>query len=301
MSKYIISCFLFLLFTSCEDFFATTIEVDPPVHEEQIVFQTFPSNLNTTLEASVSKSVGLLEDIELTKNLISDATVELFEGDNLITDLVAQEVDPQSFISFNYKKNTFDPIFKEGKTYTYKINHSEFGEVSATQTMPFHVPLTASKYREGTGVDMYGERTDEASIIFQDPAGEANYYEIVLAAERDFNGILYYENIWATTNDLNVFASDYGSTMLLSDEALDGKEYNLVLNFNAYGGFDENKYFVFWRSVTEDYFLYAKSVSLFQEASDFGGFAEPVSLHSNINNGLGIFAVRSEQIYQLVE
>ena len=89
--------------------------------------------------------------------------------------------------------------------------------------------------------------------------------------------------------------------MLLSDEALDGKEYNLVLNFNAYGGFDENKYFVFWRSVTEDYFLYAKSVSLFQEASDFGGFAEPVSLHSNINNGLGIFAVRSEQIYQLVE
>ncbi len=303
MSKYIVACFFIIVFTSCEDFFATTIKVDPPEHKEQIVFQTFGSNLAYNLEASVAKSVGLLDDVNVNDNFINDATVQLFEGDNLITDLDPQTIDPQNFSNYNYRKNLGigTTIFEEGKTYTYQIDHPTYGEVVATQKMPVHIPVKSSKYKEGSGVDIYGNRTDQAEIIFQDPAGETNYYEFIIARERDNNGQVFYDDVWATSNDLNVFGNDYGSTLLLSDEALDGKEYKLVLNFDNYFQSDDSRYFVIWRNVTEDYFLYAKSVSLFRESSDFEGFAEPVSLHSNINNGLGVFGLRAEQVYLLQE
>ena len=91
---------------------------------------------------------------------------------------------------------------------------------------------------------------------------------------------------------------DYGSGYILSDETFNGKEYKIAINIREYQ--DEADYLiVLWRNISRDLYLYTRSTSSRNE--ELEGFSEPVSIHNNVSNGLGIFGLRTEQLYELEE
>jgi len=124
-----------LLFSSCEDFFTTTIKVDPPSHEDQIVTSAFFSNNDTSLIALVNRSTAILENNDVDTRNLANASVRLFSGQELLTTLPYTENQFQ----FNHIEESTDVVFNAGQEYTLKVNHPDYEESSATIVVPNEV------------------------------------------------------------------------------------------------------------------------------------------------------------------
>jgi len=167
--------------------------------------------------------------------------------------------------------------------------------------MPQAVQITSTLIREDNGVIDFGERTDQAELTFTDPAGVDNYYEVAIFIIERFEDEMYPSNVYTMTFDPNL-KEGFGDSFLLTDETFDGKEYKILLDYDSYWQDNQNiEVYAVFRTVTRDYYLYALSAHNQESAEDFGFFAEPVSIFSNIENGLGVFGMRAEVVVKLTE
>jgi len=298
MKNLLILIIAIFLFTSCEDFFSTTIKVDPPAHEDQIVTSAFFTNADTNLQVLVNRSTAILENNNIDTRNLDNSTVRLFSGDDLLTTIPYDLSDPN--FAFNHIEIGTNVVFEAGKEYTLKVNHPDYEESSATVTVPNEVIPFRFELEEDAGIDEFGSRSDRVTVEFNDPSGEENFYEMALFSIRDFgNGEKFYENHYINTLDLNLRESFYGAS-ILSDEAFNGQSYKLQLDIDRYeDGGSEIGTFLIWRSVTKDYYQFARSVRLQSDSEDFGPFSEPVTIRSNFENGLGLFSINFEKVYPL--
>ena len=74
---YIIAISFFLILTSCEDFFETTLELDPPPFEKTLVIDHLAYTGRDTIDFRISTNAGILENIEIYDLNINDAEVKL--------------------------------------------------------------------------------------------------------------------------------------------------------------------------------------------------------------------------------
>ncbi|MEM8907571.1 MAG: DUF4249 domain-containing protein [Bacteroidota bacterium] len=299
MNRIVFFCCLALILNACEGFFSSTLEVEPPPHEAQMVLHTVITDVDTVFYAAVGQSVGILDNRDREELFLNDAEITFYEGEQKWFDLDLRSSEPGEFVLYNFEKRNLSQAIEPGQTYTYTVKHPSFGEISASQTMPQPVPITETIIRDDHSVNEDGQRTDQAEITFTDPGGSDHYYEIALLVKESLGTESFYNPIYTTTLDPNL-SEGLDQSFLLSDESFNGKEYKILLDFSPYWteGSDVAVYAV-WRTVTRDYFLYTKSVSAQEAADDFAFFAEPVSLHTNINNGLGIFGMRTETLVRL--
>lgn len=296
---FFFSC-LFVL-SSCEDFFSTTLEIDPPEHKTQMVMHAVITDVDTLFRVSLGKSVGILDNANRDSFFLKGGAVSLYEGEQKIGDLDEIEVSlVSSFVTdYNFQKGFGTTYVEAGKTYTCKATHPTFGEATSTQTMPTAVPITKSIIRDNNSVNDLGESTTQVEITINDPEGIDNYYELALFTLFENGDELAFDNIYVSTLDPNL-REGFGGAHLLNDETFDGKEYKILVDFDQYWE-DDQPIYAIWRTVTKDYYLYSKSIRQQQDAEDFGFFAEPVSIHNNVTNGLGIFGMRAELIVELGE
>ncbi len=297
MKNILFFTFIIILCSSCEDFFSTTIKVDPPPHEDQIVTSAFFTNADTTLKALVNRSTAILENNNFDTENLENASVQLFSGDQLLTTIPYFE---DQFSSFNHIEEGTEVVFVAGQEYTLKVNHPDYEEATATVVVPNEVVPFRYDLEEDAGVDEFGGRSDRVTVEFNDPPGEENFYEISLFSIRDFgNGDFSYESHYIASLDFNLYESFYGAS-ILSDETFNGQTYKVQLDINRYeNNGEELETFLIWRSVTKEYFQFSRSVGLQREAEDFGPFSEPVSIKSNFENGLGLFSINFEKVYPL--
>ncbi|MFV0390462.1 MAG: DUF4249 domain-containing protein [Paludibacteraceae bacterium] len=108
------------------------------------------------------------------------------------------------------------------------------------------------------------------------------------------------------TNNTNGWFDDSSSSEYsfdtFSDDFINGKEYNLTFSDylnRDYTGYDDAygysfidvtraEYHIYLQSISSDYYLYSKSYAAANSVED-NPFTEPVQIHSNIKNGIGIF------------
>lgn len=298
MKNILFFTFIIILFSSCEDFFSTTLKVDPPPHEDQLVTSAFFTNADTNLQVLVNRSTAILENIDQNTRNIDGATVRLFSGEELLTTIPFNSNPNQTI--FNHIERGTSVIFESGQEYTLKVDHPDYEEASATVVVPNEVIPFRFDLEEDAGIDEYGDRSDRVTVEFNDPSEEENFYEMALFTIRDFgNGDVSFENHYISTLDLNLNDSFNGASVI-SDETFNGQTYKLQLDINRYeNNVGEFQTFLIWRSVTKDYYQYSQSVRLQREAEDFGPFSEPVSIRSNFENGLGLFSINFEKVYPL--
>ena len=181
--------------------------------------------------------------------------------------------------------------------------------ILAEDIVPLPVALTAIKMDT---IEIFGEA--EAHIYkvaievhFTDPIGAQDYYHLSLFnhtedLENDtpvngFNGgteVSKLTPLMPLESDKNnpavTFHFDDGG-VLFTDEDFDGQK--ATLTFYSLLSFDnesqQGKVVGELRTVSKDYYLYHTSLSR-QIANKDRPFVEPISVYSNIENGLGIFS-----------
>ena len=310
IKQLIILCIGFSL-VGCENFFDQEIELPNADHEPILAINSFiNSTTERQVQARISRTYGLFED-QPDDDRIFGATVELYEEGNLL-----YQLSPFEFDEFNYVQNLNNTAFGGiGKTYELRVSHPDYPSVTATQTMPTPVPLEEIVYRP-LQVNDFSNSNGEIQMTFTDPAGEENYYEFLIAKQcvfvndqpisgvtRDtFLNFIFFNNedLGSDPNLTQGFPYD---ALLISDQNFDGQRITISPQFwssDCFGSInvEVDNFVVYWRTVTKDYFNYSKSVNDNYFSAD-NPFAEPVSVFSNVEGGVGAFCLRAELVYEV--
>jgi len=262
---------LAFVFYGCE----TVVEVDLPPYSPQIVINRFfsPSNVFTV---NVSQSLSILDDDYL--EYIDNAVVELYEN--------GSQLGTMSYIGNG--DYTLNSTAKAGNNYTLVVYASGYESITASDTVPYAVPIISLSLNDSAGVSQFGDEYAEVTITFTDPKTTKNYYHVEVYEYNSFSG--WEEVVYITSTDPGVTSNVYDSGILLSDALFDGNTHSLKINFdNYYLNSSNADLYVRLHSTSKAYYFYRKTLLLHQQNKN-NPFAEPVQVYNNVENGLGIFA-----------
>ena len=304
----ILTACVFLLSGCSEDFFNQTVDIDPPEYEKQMVTHIKTGIHDSIIVMSLSRNYGVLESVPQNGWGVSDAHVEIWEGDQKL-----RIFSPEETTNYLYFTPLTPGLFQPGHAYTLKISHPDYDTVTAVQTMPYAPEVDSVTYDKEGGVNAFGEDLSDIDVYLKDTPGEVNYYEIAIFGEYIYVDSTYDDSGNFISVDTLVFYSSfepegsddanalpgYNNTLLISDQFFDGQTYKLNTRIYRYQG-DPTNFVVYVRTLTEDYFLY--SISALRKYDSEGiPFVEPVSVHDNLDKGIGIFGLYNEVVVRVKE
>ena len=283
MKKYILISTIFLFCSSCADFFESVVDIDPPPHTDQLVVHSFATNTDSTITVFVGKSYPALEDSGDVS--VEDATIKILKNDQPWF-----EGTSTSSTSTNF---TLPEPLLLGNNYTMEVDHPDFDKsVSIPQVVPSTTEIVDVEYEQNAIIDADGVDLHAVRFTIKDDPSVENFYEILLfspssSSNRDFEVESLDPNGEEGAN----------KTLLLNDDNFNGNDYPVI----AYNDQFRSDFMLKVIHLTEDQYLYSLSVQRFEGSKDggFSIFAEPVSLYTNFDNGLGVFAVSNIQYSEM--
>ena len=290
--KYIFFLTVLFTFSSCSDFFETTIEVDPPEHNEQLVVHGFGSARTDILQVRVSKTTGILDDVNDYDLQVNNASITLIHN-GISYPLMYQDITVNSNWTYNYILENGSIDFIIGEQYRLEVEADGFEKVTGICTVPEKVLPDNFEFNLN-GPSTFDDDFAEVSMQLSDPSGRSDYYEFYLALQDQDLPLLFLD---LYTESFDPVVEEAGFSLLLNDESFDGelKQLDLLVNrFSLNGQNPEDRLFVYWRTISEDHYRYSKSFEQHQEA-DGNPFASPVQVFSNMENGIGIFSIYNDQ------
>ncbi len=294
--KHILTiCLAALFLAACE----TVVEVKLPPHEERLVVHSLfePDSLWRVNVSATTSSTGAQDP-----RLIDDATVEIWEGERLI-----DRLSPIGLGTFTSTTSRPAPE----KMYTVRVTAPGFAVSEGAGAVPPAARVTAFEQHlvEEIASETFVQRTERIELTVDDPADARNYYGLqILQSRRLINNetgeitILPQSNLRFVSNDPALGEPDvFGAEKtqykeaIFNDDLFNGRphtfdfEIEYALSLRETEVTIERSFLVVFMAVSEDYFLYGKTVTL-QNSTGDNPFAEPVHVHSNMTGGLGIFA-----------
>lgn len=270
------------------------IDIDIPETERKIVLNGL-INPDSLVEVNISRSMSVLDDNKFV--FLENAIVSLYENDSKKGDL-------KYMGSGNYKLPDFYP--SSGFSYRLEVESSGLKSVSAlTELLP---PVPISEIDTSSIEDSWGNNSLKLSFSLQDPP-EENYYAISLNVTHrvfDYEKFeltdsmttyrLYFEFLTTGQGGVqDLLVEDnaivyFNEKVFMADHLFNGKEFNMDLSVGKYFFMEVD---TVWIDVNVDhvskpYYLYAASIIKYNRT--YGNpFSEPVSVYTNVENGLGIF------------
>ena len=231
----------------------------------------------------LAESVGLNDS---SQNWVSDARILLFENEILV----------DSFFELEEGKYRCDREVIEGNSYKVWVKAEGFPAIEAEDKVPEKV-LIDSAY--------YVFATNEAYVLFQDPANQKNFYEIGPPFSQEPDPVILAEG----------YANYLAFGNFFADQLIDGQQYLFTAKQNlTFGGAEPDRYFEDCRrqdcyfnlkSLSEDLYKFYKTwIQHGFNINTPGVFeipyiSEPLNVHSNVEGGLGIFAAFNEDSLQI--
>ena len=301
---------LIVAFTACQ---SLVNEVDPaklPKTDSKLVVNCYISPQDTVLAVAVAHSQPVLGVDTSGLNLVSNATVVLSDGTQSIT----IPYDPQQSL---YVVDARALPIVVGKTYQLQVSAGGFATVIASCTVPKEVPISSISLDSTQGPTRPdGTQTWDYYVraLWQDPAGETNFYRVVGAAR--FTALMRGAESATDTVQRPVVLSaavSFGrSEQYVSDRNQDGQtiassRVQLPTSYSAsysYRNSDGSLTYGALNNLTlrrpltvivdvlhtdETYYHYHYAVQQ-QRSTGSNPFAEPVLVPTNVAGGLGCFA-----------
>lgn len=293
--KYILPVLaLAVSLVSCDgDFFESTVEVDIPPHETSLAVSAIFTQNQARHEVFVSNSLGILDKNQ--HNAVEGATV-LLESAN---DEMEFAFDPAMGIYVYPDGN--GGLLHAGEAYTISVNHPDFPTATATINMPHAARIISFTHEPNGTIDEEGYEVDEFTIEVEDLSPEVNYYVFEIAERtRYINGTdttYVYDPVSSLVSRDPLVRKGYSDRIyeglpMISDATFNGQTYQLQLYT-----YDKptigNELVIQCYSVNKARFDYLASLLSYLDNKD-NPFSEPVNVISNIQNGLGIFALQSK-------
>ena len=314
-----------LAFVSCEK----EIEFKGEMSKPLLVVNGFITP-DSVIKVQVSKSRFFLSKAESTFPRVTDAKVSLYINNSLLETI--QHTENGMYVS------TIKPL--PGDVVKIVVEKSGETTVQTQTTVPQKVYIEkidtlnskiiyTSGYSDG---GIYHTDSSQTATVtnmlmrFSDNINERNFYRISMRIVEHYEDSIAKKSGFLSSDDI-VFGTDntnpldggfsYNRYYEFSDDVFNGKNYGLKISLyqSEYRKPDENtkpgyedtnapkiplrvEYFVQLHSISRDYFFYLRSLSKNSDAMPF--FTEPVQIHSNVENGIGIFGSYSIHEYKLV-
>lgn len=279
------SLFLFILLQSCGQQEITLNEI-PPYAQKLVVNGTIGKNGASLFISNSASAYG------------GDSVLVFREGTvKLATNSGAYDL----VYNPSVQRFVINESFPEGMTYSLTVNRSGFSGVSSSGMIPQAINYEADYIPDG-GVDTSGFTYDKIFVKFSDPRGQKNFYRINFLYHDDLLNQFfpfYFDLNHPGLNSRNTMVLRDGS-VIFNDDLIDGRniEFNIIPLFGTGFGNLNYKYLVQFESISEDLYRYYITIDRAREAGNggFGFGGNPVIVHSNIVNGLGIFGATNANL-----
>lgn len=258
----------------------------------------------------VVSPTDMLDRFYSSKVIISDARVEAVVNG---TDRYAMQYDAENM----YYTCSYVP--KEGDEVELNVSADGYGDARTVQKIEpsrkieildkkvIYSPsgYTGTEVEFGDPRDVYGvDSVMTLTMRMKDPGGEHNYYRLRVCgvAEREkMYDHGYYRDKYSisdvfTSSDmifndsqLSKPYSDWpaGFSNVFDDNLFDGQEYTFTVETRKRYG-DNARVIVELQTISSDLYYFLKSDMLFRISTD-DSYMSPISLHTNVENGWGIF------------
>jgi len=279
---------------SCEDFFETNIEIDPPEVVNKIIVNAYIEAGQEELKIYTGRNLGLGESINSLSTFInSSLTIENLETATTLNIPNLGGYNTGGRVH-NHYINGYDPdFFSSDANLNFKISEpsGDYPEIDVNAKFPSKTILKEVVFEYDGGIREDGDEASSINITFDDPPNEKNFYELAIVRDRRISE-------YASTIDLSASKGAENDFLLISDESFDGQEKTLEVKIYRNSSEKEDYYTLEWRDITEDYYKYSKTLDANEDASrnPFTAFG-PV--YTNVENGAGIISLYHEQIVEL--
>lgn len=281
--------------TSCEK----VIEFNEKETEPFVVFSSL-ANPDTTLMVQVTKSVFFLSNKDpqsgyYHKDTKVKATVnktQILELKHLNEELVGQytaSYQPKPGDEIEVTVNI--PGLKEAKAVTkvpskanFVVNSiKEIAKKMDNEIRNFYA-IDMTIHDDGSIKDFYYLKV-KGIVIYTNPSTNEDFYII---EERR----LYSDDIIFKNSAINSLLGSDKLTPFFSDGLINGKSHQFIIEVEKRERRANEQFFfeVELKSLSEDYYKYIISLESYKATIGFGSmFSEKVQIHSNVQNGIGIF------------
>ena len=282
---YLLLGITLLLVGGCE----TSVDIDFPSLAPRIVVNSFFAP-GQRWEIHLSEALSTTEGIDAVR-FIDNATAEILENDQVVTSLF--HVGEGFYRSFSGHR----PVVG---TPSLRVSAPGYEGIEAVGTIPEPVLVTFTHEitrRSASSADL------EVTIHLTDPPDQDNYYYIASVFSRFVNqGSTSTNHLSFHTEDAAILLesgdalglngpAEFGD-VVFSDALFDGVSHEVVLEITTplqdpsiFRGTLE----VYLYSVSKTYYDYMTTYNVHEEVRG-NPFAEPVQVHTNVQNGFGIFA-----------
>ena len=278
-------------------------DVDLPPYEPKLVLHgyvalgdTFRIALGRTL-----KSEGLLARPEDT--YVKNGWMVLYEGGVFL--------DSLKYDSASFRYQSSSRIAIAGKQYTIRAGAPGFPSIEAMSIAPAPISTNSVVRKRNTRRNSSGTWLDDITIIFNDPAGERNFYLATL--EGRYGGMCvhsYDPSVEVAAPDLVAFGETNcidNDRIMYNDKTFNGTTKQLTISGDDFAlePYQDLTNGQVYRSVlkryhvTEDYYRYFRGAERPVLETTGPGFFEPVMIKANVKNGFGLFTVYSMSIDSL--
>jgi len=294
--KIIYACLLIVItFTGCEDFFESTITIDPPEAENLLFISATIGIDDEDIHASVTRTVPIAAiNDPIGSSILTDADVRISKegsGEEIVLDY---EQFAQRPVLYNAEiPNGF---YQAGESYTFSAEHPSYPRAFVTEQFPEKVEINALVFEENGGVNEEGDARSRISVSFQDPPGK-QYYEIVVYEEDANPNNPKFRSTYSDSTDPSVSRGSLRHSNIIDDGLFEGENKTIALRVYPHTEqLAKKQLWVGLRTISESYYNFSKTKYARDEFGDDNPFQSPVQLYSNVNNGLGVVAFYVEEI-----
>ncbi len=256
--------------------------------------------------------------VGLSKEIFSDKTTII---DDAVVYILANNTDTIHLHQINEHVFESDCVAHCNINYQLIVESAKYGTITASDSIPSYKPTIDTiipDYFCFVNDDIfYNKIASKYSIVFTDNPNQTNYYEIsglgisycydslynsVLPGGRFYSAstLISHENYGAKTYNYLPF-SDISLEDTNTLELLSGPTIYVNIDYEFIDTLTGFTTIYNLKSVSKDYYLYRKSLILnnidellenmdMESMSNMVFVEKPVQLHSNIQNGVGIFA-----------
>lgn len=299
MRQLIILLFHLAFFTSCEELFESTTEIDLPETTDKLVVQSNIDISKDSFEIFITHSQNVSDPTNI--DPLEDAIVVLRTSSDQITLTANPDNNISDHVSFQSSQ-----ILQAGpgEMLSLEVSHERFESVSSSVEVPKSPKLISAKYTRNSGKDLEGYDIDELILEIEDLDPDENYYQVrafQLIVDSFVHQVPGQDTIVYVYHRSAVYLQEDGLTtrggtnrfILFDDGSFNGKTGKIRIQGSYYNPNESDpEITVELAAISRDRFLYSLSVT--RAANNAGNpFVEPDNVHTNISNGYGIFSIEN--------
>ncbi|MEA1876655.1 MAG: DUF4249 family protein [Bacteroidota bacterium] len=197
---------------------------------------------------------------------------------------------------------------KAGSVYNCKVNIEGYEELSCTDSIPLPDSILSIEHILNAGKDEEGLSYPALKVSFSNVSNKSRYYQLIINLSK--------YDTWRSAYLMDivdpVLLSEGLPLIVFSNEKIETDSYTMTINYStgSYGSTNREPtrmhlypFVIELRSISYDYYLYLRQLYLYEKGRfpEFGaGTSGVFPLHSNIENGHGIFAGYSKTLSEII-